>query len=401
MAIYSYRAKTKDGKIVEGVVEAETIGIANEILSEHSFELLALEEKQKGLINLSQLLSRRIGDKDLVIFSRQLAVLISAKVPLVSALRNIVRQTGNKKLKLILAAIADSVEGGTSLSDSLGEYPKIFDTFFVNIIKSGERSGRLDEVLNYLADQIEKDYEFKSKVKGAMIYPIFIISGLFIIGIVMMVFVVPRLSEMLLQSGAELPLSTKILIGTSNFIRNYWWLIIVFIIAAIFLLRFWLKTKAGRLMIDKIKLGIPVLGNLFNYIYVVRMTRSLKTVLVGGVDLIDSLEIISEVVGNQVYKNLILQTRDAVADGESISIVFNASKTVPKLVAEMMATGEEAGEMAAILDKISAFYDREVTNILNNLMSLLEPIIMVILGLGVGIMVAAIILPMYNLSANL
>lgn len=401
MPTFTYRVKNKDGNMIEGLVEGETAGIAGEILGERGLEVISLAEKKKSLLSFDISFGAKVSIKDLAILARQLSVLISAKMPLVRSLRNLVKQTSNKRLKVVLAEIADQVEGGMKLSESLGKYPKIFSAFFVNIVRSGENSGRLEEVLNYLADQMEKDYELNSKIKGALIYPAFIVSGMIILGIVMMVFVIPKLTEMLVQTGAELPLSTRILIGLSNFMRGYWWLLLIIIVGGIVAFRFWLKTKAGRKSFDRLKLSMPVFGKLLQYIYIVRFTRSLRTLEMGGVDLVTGLDISSRVVGNETYKTLIVQTKEEVEDGGSVATVFNESKLVPAMLPQMMATGEETGKMDEVLDKIAAFYTREISTIVDNLMSLLEPVIMVILGVAVGIMVAAVVLPMYNLSSTL
>jgi type IV pilus assembly protein PilC len=277
----------------------------------------------------------------------------------------------------------------------------VFDNFFINIIRSGETSGRLEEVLLYLADQLEKDYELKAKIKGAMIYPAFIVSGMIGLGIFMMIFIVPKLTEMLVQSGAELPLATKILKGSSDFLLVYGWILLVIIIAGVFIGRAWLKTDTGEKVFDRFKLKLPIFGNLFKYILIINFCQGLRTLILGGIDLVESLKISSAIMDNRVYKDLILQAVHDVEEGGNISTTFEKTNDVPKIVPQMIKTGEETGKLEMVLEKVGQFYRREVDNLVANMMSLMEPIIMVLLGGAVGLMVAAIIMPMYQVSTNM
>lgn len=356
-------------------------------------------------INLDKYLAKipflnRVPAKDLVIFSRQLSVMISAEVPVVKALKVLVRQTANKNLRTVVANLAADVEGGTKFSAALERYPKVFDDFFVNIVRSGETTGKLDEVLDYLATQQEKDYDLSSKIKGAMIYPAFILSGLVVVGVVMMIFVIPQLTAILTESGATLPLSTKILIGTSDVMRNYWWALLIALIAIIVGVRYLIAFPAGRKYWDGIKLKLPVFGHLFQRIYMVRFTRGLATLLTGGVEMVGALKIAGDITGNAVYRDLIRQTVKEVEDGNSMTTVFARSKEIPVMVTQMIGIGEQSGKIDVILEKITDFYGREIENLVRNLTTLMEPLIMLVMGVAVGIMVAAIILPMYSLASS-
>jgi len=255
-------------------------------------------------------------------------------------------------------------------------------------------------VLNYLADEMEKDYDMTSKIKGAMIYPAFVLCSLIIVGIVVMIFIVPKLTSILTESGARLPLTTRILIGTSGFMQKYWWLLIVIAAALIASFRWYIKKPWGRRQIDYIKLKLPIFGHLFQLIYLVRFTRSMNTLIVGGVTIDDSLKVAAEVVDNKIYQELIKETIKEVEDGNSISSVFINSSTIPKMVSQMLNIGEKTGKMDVILEKITNFYGREISTIVANLMTLMEPLIMVVMGVAVGMMVAAVILPMYNLASS-
>ncbi|MDO8667509.1 MAG: type II secretion system F family protein [bacterium] len=399
MLIYKYKAYTEDKKLQVGMVEANSRDYVEEILKEKGFSIVSISEvpTSKG-INLAFL--NRVKGKDIVIFSRQFSVLISANVAMVQSLKILIEQTENITLKMIVSEIADEVDAGSPLSEALAKRPKVFSSFYVSVVKSGETSGKLDEVLSYLADEMEKDYDMMSKIKGAMIYPIFVLCSLAVVGVVMMIFVVPKLTSILTESGTELPITTRILIGTSGFMANYWWLIIAIAGGLFFGIKFYTKRPSGRRQFDFIKLKLPIFGHLFQLIYLVRFTRSMNTLIVGGVTISNSLKVASEVVGNKVYQELIEKTIKEVEDGNSISSVFMESRTIPKMVSQMMNIGEKTGKMDIILGRITDFYSREISTMVANLMTLMEPIIMVIMGIAVGIMVAAIILPMYNLASN-
>jgi len=400
MAIYKYRAITKDKKIVSGLVEAPAESIAIDILKDRELEIIGLSLKASGKgWNLISLLNK-VKPKDIVVFSRQFSVLISAGVALVSSLKILVEQTENVKLKAVVSDIADDVDGGARLSDSLAKRTDVFSEFYINVVKSGETSGKLDEVLSYLADELEKDYDMTSKIKGAMIYPAFVLSALVVVGAVMMMFLIPKLTVMLTETGTELPLATKMLMATSDFMLAYWWFLLFLFIGIPVGIKFSAKAPAIKAVYDFIILRLPIFGKLFKRIYLVRFTRSMQTLLVGGVNLSKGLSITAEIVSNSVYRNLILETKKEVEDGNSIASVFSESKEIPNMVSQMMSIGEKAGKLDSILGSVTQFYTREIDNIVANLMTLLEPIIMVIMGVAVGFMVAAVILPMYNMASG-
>ncbi|MCD4761189.1 type II secretion system F family protein, partial [bacterium] len=302
MAIYKYRARTNDGRITVGAVEAVTENEAAELLSEKGLIVLTLletfEHSRKGWnIRLGN-----VSHKDLVVFSRQLSVMISATVPIVQALRILSQQTVNPIFIDKIVEMADDVDGGMKLSDALAKHKKVFSHFYVAMVKSGETSGKLDELLQYLADQMEKDYDLISRIKGAMIYPIFIISGMIVVGFLMMTFVVPKMTEMLKDAGAELPLVTKILISVSDFMQHNWVWILFGVAGLIVALRFWTRSKVGRMSWDLLKIQMPIFGILFKKVYIVRFTRSLSTLIRGGVPIASALAITAEVVDNRAYK---------------------------------------------------------------------------------------------------
>ncbi len=400
MPFFQYRARNSRGDIVQGSVDAPTENVASSILVDRGLIILSLVEKEKNSLNIDLPFLNAIKNKDVVVFSRQLAVMASASVPIVQALKILVNQTHNPRLKVIISEVADEVDGGAKLSQALGRYRKVFSDFYVAMVRSGETSGKLDEVLNYLADQQEKDYDLTSKIKGAMIYPVFIMAGLTVVAIVMMVFVVPKLTGIIAESGAELPLATRILIAVSDFMKNYWYILIGVVGGGIFSFFKLTRRGPGKALYDKFKLKVPIFGKLWQRIYLVRMTRSLSTLIVGGVPLTAALEVVADVVGNDLYSSLVKQTIKEVEDGNSVATLFLKSKEVPPMVSQMMSVGEQTGRLEQILAKITDFYAREIENLVANMVSLIEPLIMVLMGVGVGLMVAAIILPMYQLASS-
>lgn len=400
MPIFKYLAEDANGKIKKGRV----VGLTE---SEAFVRLRKQDLNPSEVINVTDSFETRLSlfispikTKDLVIFARQFSVMISASVTVSESLLILVDQTENLSLKNMISEIAFEVESGSFLSDAFAKRPKIFSDFFVNIVRSGESSGKLDEVLNYLADEMEKSYDMSSKIKGAMIYPVFILTALVGVAFVLMIYVIPNLTSMLTESGTELPLATKVVIGASNFLKDYIVLIILFAVGIAFLIRLYLKTYGGKRNVDILKLKMPIFGRLFQYIYLMRFTRSLATLLKGGVTITRSLEIAAEVVGNIIYRELILETLEAINDGDSLAAIMKNSNYIPKMVPQMIAVGEKTGKIDTVLDRVTEFYTRESSNMLDNLSKLMEPLIMVIMGIGVGIMVAAVILPMYNMASQ-
>ena len=402
MPIFSYKVKDAAGKLAEGAVEAESEAIAAELLRERGLQLMSLELREEpGLAGRQFTFLQRVTPKDLVIFSRQLSVMVGAAVTIVRALRTSARQTRNSKLRRIVTDVADEVEGGVRLSEALGKYPSIFGSFYINMVRSGETTGKLDEVLLYLADQQEKDYDLRSRVKGAMTYPIFVLVMLFIVGTVMMIFVVPKLTAILRESGVELPISTRILIGTSDFFVRFWYLVIGGAVGAVFGVRTAYRTPVGKRVIDAILLRIPVFGGLLRRIYITRITHGLATLIEGGVDMVTALKVVSGIVGNEVYRDGILQTVQEVAAGNSIAAVWKGRKEIPQMVSQMVSVGEETGKLQQVLVRLTEFYTREVNATVANLSTAIEPLIMVGMGLAVGGLVSAIILPMYTLAQQM
>lgn len=400
MSTFNYKVLNKKDEVIVGVVEAPNSSLAVEALTEKGFKVIDLNEVKTSLDSKFKELSlfNRVSQKELVIFSRQLAVMVSATVPIIQALKIIVKQTKSVAFQKIINEVANDVDEGSKFSESLKKH-SVFSGFFVNMVASGESSGRLDEVLNYLADEVEKSYDLQSKIKGAMIYPTFITGGLIVVGIAMMVFVIPQLTGMLLESGQELPFMTKILLFVSDSLRNYYvHLILGLVIIGGGSYYFFTKTELGARLFNFVKLRAPVFGKLWQMIYLVRFAGTLSSLITAGVSLTNSLKITADVVDNYYYKKLIGEAIDKVKDGYSVAHVFSKSKMFPSMLSQMLKIGEKTGRLGDVLGKLADFYSREVENMVANLTSLLEPLIMVVIGVAVGGMVAAIIMPMYDMA---
>lgn len=385
-----------------GVIEAESQDAAQAALDERSLQTLLIEPYKPVSVSSQSLtkLLNPVKPKELVVVSRTLSVMVSASVPLTEALEDITRQTQNPNLREILMDIAQEVEGGARLSDALERHADVFSGFFINMVRSGESSGQLDQVLEYLADQQEKDYDLNSKIKGAMIYPAFIISAMFLVGFVMMTFVVPKLVAVLTESNVKLPWTTQALIFVSNIFAGYWWLMIIIGVIVGIGIRAYVKTPSGALMRDTIALKIPVFGTLLQNVYVVRFARSFSTLIKGGVDTVSALDVVAGVMGNQVWKGLVQETIREVNDGNSITTALQRSSFVPAMMIQMLAVGESTGRTGDVLLRLSFFFAREVDNTVANLVALIEPLVLIFLGLGVGVLVSAIMIPLYSLSSG-
>lgn len=402
MPIYSYKVKDSRGTESEGAVEAENESQASEVLRERGFQVLSIAAREvESVGNLRFTFLQRITPKDVVIFSRQLSVMVGASVAIVRALRTSARQTTNPKLRSVVLDIASEVEGGVRLSDAFNKHPRVFGSFYVNMLRSGETSGKLDEVLLYLADQQEKDYDLRQRVRGAMTYPIFVLCMLFVVGTVMMIFVVPKLTAVLSESGVQLPLSTRMLIATSHFFVRFWYLIVGGVAGAIFGVQAAERTPGGKRIIDNLLIRLPVFGPLLRKIYLTRITHSLATLIQGGVDMVTALKVVAGVVGNEAYRDVMVKTVQEVAAGNSITTVWRGTGVIPDMVTQMVAVGEETGKLQVVLERLTDFYTREVNASVANLSTAIEPLIMVIMGVAVGGLVMAIILPMYTLAQQM
>ncbi len=400
---FIYEARNNKGELKKGLVVASSQAKAEQLLAANNYTIITLDEKHESIANriqeFGQDLMSRISYKEVVLFSRQFSTLVASRVPIVQSLRILEKQVSNRGLIQVTQSLVQSVESGESLSLALSKHPKVFGNIYVSLVRAGEASGTVAESLNYLADQLEKDYDLRSRVRGAMTYPAFVLSALLIVGILMFKFVLPSLVSVLKEQNAQLPLVSKILIDFTDFFNVYWWVLILAFFAIILGTRFYIQTVAGRYLWDEMKMKLPIIGNVLNRIYLARFARNLSTLVAGGIPIIKSLEIISEVINNVIYRDILLEAAQQVTNGKSISESLARHKEFPALVTQMVAVGEQTAQLDTILLKLATFYEKEVDAQVGTLSSLLEPIIMLVLGAGVGVLVAGVLLPIYNLAS--
>lgn len=402
---FNYIARTKQGEKQTGVVEAGSRNDAVETLQSRGLVLLDLRSGKSGSVfSMDIKLFQRVKTKELVNFTRQLATLVSAQVPLLSSLRSLSKQTENDFFRDIIFEVAGDVEGGTILSKALARHPKVFSNFFVNMIKAGEASGGMESSLNYLADYLEKQYYLNAKVRGALTYPAFILAAFVLIVVLMMILVVPKLTSFLADSGQELPLMTKIIMSISGFFVNWWWLLLIIVLGASFYLYHIIKTSpAARDQWDAIKIRIPIFGKqVFKKIYVTRIADNLSTLIQGGLSILQALQVTSEVVGNSVYRKIIAEAKEEVRIGNTLSSSLAKYKDeIPVMVVQMVETGEQTGSMDIILKKLGQFYNKEIDNTVATISQLIEPMLILLIGGGVVILMMGILMPIYNVANNM
>jgi type IV pilus assembly protein PilC len=401
---FKYSARTKEGQIQKGVIEAATKREAIGALQARNLIILEVVEGITASVFSAQItIFQRVKGKEMVAFSRQLSTLFSARIPLVEALRALARQTDNKYFSLVIFEIANDIEAGSLLSKAVAKYPKVFSQFFVNMIRSGEVSGGLDQTLNYLSDYLEKQYYLNSKIKGAMAYPIFILGGFILVGVLMMILVVPQLTSFLTETGQALPLPTKMLIVVSKFLGGWGGIALLLavaglIVGAIFSIN---KIPEARRLFDLLKIKAPVFGKIFRGIYLARLTDNLSTLIQGGLPILQALQVSADVVGNVVFKRIIMEAKENVRIGNTISSCFEKYEEIPPMVTQMIATGEQTGSLDEILKKMSVFYTKEVDAMVATLSQLIEPVLILFLGGAVAILVASILIPIYNIASGL
>ncbi|MCK4454371.1 type II secretion system F family protein [Candidatus Parcubacteria bacterium] len=396
---FKYQARTEEGEIQEGVVEAGSRESALNILENHNLFVTSLIESSLIPIWLRDIkIFNRVSQKDIVIFSRQLSMMFEANVPLVESLETLGSQQKNPVFKEKVLEIAKSVEGGTALSEAFSKHPDIFSPFYVNMIKSGEASGKLSEVLKYLAERLEKQYEFMSKIKGAMIYPLLVIVVSFVVIGIIIFFVMPQFAEIFGTSGQELPLFTKIVLGLSEFFRKWLLVLMVLFLALLaFVFFYFMKTKEGKEFIDKHILSFPFFGDFLKMFYLSRFAQNLSTLIAGGLPIAQALRICSDIVNNNIYKRIIVEVQEGVKKGKTISsILLVYPDYFPPLFSQMVSTGEKTGQLEDSLSKIATFFQKEVERMLDNILSVIEPALIVFLALIVGGIAAAVFIPMYN-----
>ncbi|MEK7120167.1 MAG: type II secretion system F family protein [Patescibacteria group bacterium] len=398
---FAYEAKTQEGQSQKGAIDAGSVEAAVDILQQRRLIVIKVSATSETPFNLSlKDVIGRVSKKDIAIFSRQVATLFEAKVPIVESLKTLSEQEDKKKLRDVIDSLAYEVESGTPLSKALLKHPDVFSNFFIQVVRSGEASGKLGDVFKYLADYLERDVAVRQKIKGALIYPAFILVAMAVVMVILMTYVVPQISAILKDLGQTLPLITLVVVSISNFVASFWWLIaIIFGTLLIFGWRY-IHTKDGKAVWDKLILDFPIIGNLLQKTYMMRFAETLSLLLEGGLPLPQSLEITSDMIDNEVYRAVLNDSVKAVREGSQMSTVLRQSAYVPKLVSQMVMVGENTGRIEDMLRHVSKFFASEVDSAISGLTATIEPILIVVIGAGVGVIVVSIIMPIYNIAGS-
>lgn len=373
---------------------------AESLLSENGLLIISLNVQEDSILTKINPFGKRVNYKDLVLFSRQLSTLISAQVPLLQSLRILESQISSKRLSAITRDLVASIEGGESFSLALSKHLDVFGNVYISLIRSGEASGSVSQALAYLADSLEKDFTLRANVKKAFTYPTFVLFALITVGVLMFKFVLPKLTVVLKEQGGELPFISQVLIGATDFFDKFWWAVFLALGLLVLGFRYYINTPSGRHMFDLFKIKAPLFGDIFRKIYMARFARNLSTLVAGGIPIIQAIQIIGEIINNTVYRDILAEVSVKVSNGNSISDSLTDYKEFPVIVTQMVKVGEQSAKLDEILMKMASYYEKEVDDKVAVLSTLLEPIIMIILGLAVGALVAGILLPIYNLAST-
>jgi len=400
MQKYVFKSKDWAGKTIKGVVEANDRKSAIQLLKDRNLVILSLDEKKSSIFNqIKALIFPGVSIADLANFTRQLATMVDAGLPLADAL-NLIKEQVKGKLATIIEESLAKIEGGKPLGEALDRYRKVFGQVYISSIKAGEAGGVLDQVLLRLADNLESKKEFRGKVKGAMIYPIIVIIGMIGVAFIMMIFVVPKMTGLYSEMGAEMPLPTRILMSLSEFVGTHVYLFPLIIGVLVVGFKVYQRTEDGRMKIDEIKLKIPIIGPLIEATALTDLTRTLGTLLGTGVSLVQSLKIVGDAAGNEVYKKGLYRAAERVERGLPLAEAISENEAFPLIVSQLISTGEETGKLDATLQNVSRYFQSESEERVKALTAAIEPLIMIVLGIGVGFLVFAVIMPIYNLTSQ-
>ena len=399
MKKFTYEARDKaTGNIVKSLVQAESESEAAKALTAQGYMPLSIKEEVEG--GWLARFTNRISSKDKIVFSRQLATLIGAGLPLTQSLHTVFEQTANKKMQEIVQEIIADVEGGKTLSSAFGKHPEVFNKIFIALVTAGEASGTLDDALKRIADQQEKDAAMVSKIRGAMVYPGIVLAVMVAVGVFMMVTIVPQVAKLYSDMKKTLPVLTSILIGISNFVINFWWLTLILLALAIFFARQYVRTEAGSRLLDNLKLNMPPFKGMFRRLYMARFTRMGQTLLVTGVPMLDMLAIVAEGVNNAVVAEEITRAAGKVQSGKALSAALQTEDYILPMVPQMIKIGEQSGRIDEMMGKTAQAYEDELDEEIQAISTMIEPIMMVILAIFAGVLIGAVLFPIYSLVGS-
>ncbi len=400
--IFEYKAIDGNNAQREGSVEASSIDAAITVVQKRGYTIISINpvEDKKSLFDIDISLFKGVKAKEIVILSRQISTLFQAHVSPLRIFRLLSAEVENPTLQNVLNKVVDDLQGGSSISRALAAHPAVFSNFYVNLVRSGEESGSLDKSFAYLADYLDRSYEIATKARNALIYPAFVISIFCIVMILMLTMVIPKVAQILIDSGTELPIYTKIVIGFSDFLVN--WIGLIFIFLSVAIIAFWqfLKSPVGARAMDEFVLSIPYMGDLKRKLILTRLCDNMSTMLSNGISIVPALEVTSEVVENAVYVEILQATLADVKAGRSFADAIGEYPEIPTVLSQMIRVGEETGSLSEILGTLALFYRREVNNAIDTLIGLIEPVMIVMLGLGVGVLLASVLMPIYSITTG-
>ncbi|MEK7228167.1 MAG: type II secretion system F family protein [Patescibacteria group bacterium] len=398
---FRYTAVTDKGEKREGLIEAVNRELAVSGLQRRGLIVTSVksEEEAKKWFQIS--LWEKVPMKEIVILSRQMSTLFEAQVSALKAFSLLAGNTENKLLADKMNQIVSDLQAGSSIAGALARHPDVFSDFYVNMVKAGEESGKLTQVFSFLADYLDRQYALTSKTKHALVYPAFVISIFVMVMVLMFTVVVPKLSAIILESGQDIPFYTKIVLWVSDFLVNYGIFLLIFVALAIGYLVRLTRSKRGKKFLDEIKLTVPVLGGLFKKVYLARIADNMDTMLSAGIPIVRAIEITGNVVGNKRYQEILKEAMEAVKAGKSFSESLESHSEIPKIMPQIIRVGEETGSMGQILKMLAKFYKREVDEAVDTLVGLIEPFMIISLGLGVGLLLVSVLVPIYNIAGGI
>ncbi len=400
---FKYKTLDQTGGTKDGVIDAINMEVAISVLQKRGLSIISIkpEEEKRSFFDRNISFFDTVSNRDVVILSRQMATLFEAQVSALRVFQLLASQSENAALRRKLKGVVDDLQAGNSISGSLSKYPEVFSDFYINMVKVGEESGKLDQTFIYLADHLDRTYEITSKVRTAFIYPAFVIFTFIAVMVLMLVVVIPKISGILKESGQAVPIYTKVVLGFSDFLVSYGiFLLIALVVGGFFFWRY-LLTKAGKLSLDEFKITLPLIKKLYAKLYLSRIADNMNTMLVSGIPMVRGLDLTANVVGNLVYKNILEKTVEDVKGGSSVSDAMAKYSEIPGIFVQMIKIGEETGQLGNILKTLANFYRREVTNYIDSVVSLIEPAMIIILGIGVAFLMASVLVPIYSISSGI
>ncbi len=396
--LFNYQALENSGKRAAGSIEAVSLDVAVGSLQKRGLIIAEIEPAEKARWWEKLSIGAKVPNKDIVILSKQMALLFDAQVSALKIFTLLSVEVENPFLRKSLEQIIADLQGGSTISKALAKHPDIFSDFYANMVRSGEETGKLQETFNYLADHLDRNYEVLSKVKNALVYPIFVITVFVAVMTLMFTYIIPKIGVILVESGQPIPFYTKIVLGTSGFFVDFGLILSALIVVAGYLAARFVRTPAGTASWARFKLEIPYFGNLYKKLYLSVIADNMSTMILSGIPMVKAIEVTSSVVGNAVYKEIMNESLSAVKGGSSLSQSLSRHAEIPSLLVQMIKVGEETGELENIFKTMARFYQREVINAVDTLVGLIEPVMIVLLGLGIGVLLASVLIPIYDIA---